>query len=502
MTRNVTVAIIMFALVALARAANTAPASDVNLIPWPAHLAQHGGQFTLTDQTTIAADDAFANEAAKLAKDLSVQVGKTGAGISLKKADGLPDEGYTLDVTPDSVTITASTSAGAFYGGQTLRQLVTGKTIPCVSIQDAPRIAWRGFMLDVSRHFYDKTEVEAMLDQMAALKLNRFHWHLTDDNGWRIEIKKYPKLTTIGAWHPVTKQDEKSTHFANGQYGGFYTQDDIREVVAYAAARHIQVVPEIDMPGHMSAAAAAYPELSPTNGWTPIVARQEKSSGERCAALCVGREQTITFCKDVLTEVVALFPSKEIHIGGDEVFYEQWAPCPDMQACKQKTGAKDWEAVQVAFGNQIAAFLVEQGRTPICWNNIYRQSVDKHVINHFWRSMGPARDFANAGYDVLLSPYVYYFDHGQKLESAYQYDPLAIGVKPDATQHIRGIEGCAWTEHIVTVPQMQNYIFPRLIAIAETGWTPQEMKNWDSFQRRLLHLDITPRPNTPAKGNP
>jgi len=474
----------LLALVSAVRAQNE-PAPELNLIPWPAQVESRTGTYALTDQSVVVADDAFGAEAAQLARDLSVQCGRSGAGITLQKSDKLPDEGYTLEVTPSGVTIVAGTPAGAFYGCQTLRQLRTGRTLPCVSIHDAPRIAWRGFMLDVSRHFFDKTEVETLLEQMAVVKLNVFHWHLTDDNGWRVEIKKYPKLTSIGAWHPVTKAEQNSNHTADGRYGGFYTQDDIRAVVAYAAARHIRVVPEIDMPGHMSAAATAYPELSPANGWTPLVARQDKSSGERCAALCVGREKTVLFCKDVLSEIIPLFPAKEFHIGGDEVFYEQWAPCPDMQACKQKLGAKDWEQVQVAFGNQMSTFLTEHGRTAICWNNIYRQTVDKHVINHFWRSMGPARDFANAGYDVLLSPYMYYFDHPQKLETAYLYDPLEIGVTPAARPHLRGIEGCAWTERVASVPQLHTHIFPRLIAIAETGWTPQEKKDWASFQKRL-----------------
>lgn len=509
----------VLAVTAGAGAAGTGQDTDLNVIPWPSHVAQCAGRFTLTGETKINADAAFSAEALSLAANLSLKTGDNGSAIQIRKADTLPSEGYTLEVSTTGATLTAATAAGAFYGGQTLQQLVKDRAIPCVSIQDAPRTAWRGFMLDVSRHFFDKAEVEAVLDQMAALKLNVFHWHLTDDHGWRIEIKKYPKLTSVGAWHPVTGKENKSKHivdaappprpFAPGieaargegaastnvtvpMYGGFYTQDEIREIVAYAAARHIRVVPEIDMPGHMSAAAASYPELSPANGWTPVVARQERGSGERCAALCVARPQTVQFCKDVLEEVIALFPSKEIHVGGDEVFYEQWAPCADMKAYKQKLGVKHWEDVQIAFGNEIAAFLAGKGRTAIFWNNIYRQTVDKRAINHFWRNMGNARDFANGGYDVLMSPYVYYFDHAFSLESAYKYDALNIGVKPEAQHRLRGIEGCAWTERVAYVPELENHIYPRLIAIAETGWTPQEQKNWDSFRKRLAHSSAVP----------
>ena len=481
-----------------ATAAVTGPV--LNLIPWPAQVTRGEGAFTWNEQTPVIVSGSFATEATRLAAAMGLPTAPTGTGIVLRQANDLPAEGYLLEVTPRGVTVTAATPAGAFYGCQTLRQLMTGKTLPCLRIQDAPRMAWRGFMLDVSRHFFDKTEVKAVLDQMAALKLNVFHWHLTDDNGWRIEIKKYPKLTTVGAWHPVTAQDKRSPHIVDGRYGGFYTQDDIREVVAYAAALHIRVLPEIDMPGHMSAVATAYPEFSPANGWTPMLMRQEQSSGERCAALCVGRPQVVEFCKDVLAEVLPLFPSKEIHIGGDEVFYDQWAPCPDMQALKQKLNAKDWEEVQVAFGNEIAAYLADRGRTAIFWNNIYRQSVDKRAIHHFWRTpMNHARDFANAGYQVLISDAsFYYFDHHPPLERAYLNDPLAIaGLKPDAQSRVIGMESCAWTEHVVTFQDLLRDIYPNVIAHAESAWTPQDQKDWTAFQARLASFPVPGAKTTP-----
>jgi hexosaminidase len=488
----------IFALAVLGFISATGAAEPVqepvlNVIPWPAQLTQKPGSFALTDKTMIQADPAFANEAALLATALSLPIGTTGSGIVLKKVDGLAAEGYTLEVTPEGATIAATTPAGAFYGCQTLRQLVTDKKISCISIQDAPRIAWRGFMLDVSRHFFDKDEVKARLDEMALLKLNVFHWHLTDDHGWRIEIKKYPKLTEVGAWHPITGPEKNSKHSKDGRYGGFYTQDEIREIVAYAAARHIRIVPEIDMPGHMSAACASYPELSPANGWTPLVARQERGSGERCAALCVGRPKTVQFCKDVLEEILPLFPSKEIHVGGDEVFTEQWDPCPDMQALKKKIGAKDWVDVQIAFQNEISAFLIEKGRTAIFWNNIYRQTVDKRSINHFWRNMANARDFANNGFDVLMSPYVYYLDHAEfSLEATYRHNPLAIGVKAGAEKRMIGIEACEWTERVPDENTLTHRIYPRLVALAESGWTPHDQKDWPTFQKRVANCPVVP----------
>lgn len=474
-------------------AVQTVAGFGASLIPWPANVVRQDGMFALRADLTISANAAFAAEADQLASALSVKSGGESSAIKLKKADGLPAEGYALEVTPSGITITASTSAGAFYGCQTLRQLVSGKNVPCCRIQDAPRISWRGFMLDVSRHFFDKGEIKARLDEMASLKLNVFHWHLTDDNGWRIEIKKYPKLTEVGAWHPITGQEKNSKHSKDGRYGGFYTQDDIREIVAYAAARHIRILPEIDMPGHMSAAAASYPELSPDNGWTPMVARQEKGSGERCAAICVARPKTVQFCKDVLDEVIALFPSKEIHVGGDEVFAEQWEACPEMRAYKEKLQAKHWDDVQIVFQNEISSYLIGKGRTAVFWNNIYRQTVDKRSINHFWRNMANARDFANNGFDVLMSPYVYYLDHLEfSLEATYQYDPMAIGVKPGAEARLRGIEACEWTERIPDEHVLTHRIYPRLVAVAESGWTPENRKNWPSFRKRILTCAAVP----------
>jgi hexosaminidase len=469
--------------------------SALNLIPWPAKISEAEGRFSLTEKTAIIADAAFADEAKLLAASLSLPLSSAAhdGSIRLVKAAGLAAEGYALTVTTAGITISASTPAGAFYGTRTLLQLIKDKSAPCVSIQDEPRIAWRGFMLDVSRHFFDKDEVKARLDEMAELKLNVFHWHLTDDHGWRIEIKKYPKLTEIGAWHPITAGEKNSKHSKDGRYGGFYTQDEIREIVAYAAERHIRIMPEIDMPGHMSAAATAYPELSPNNGWTPLVARMEKGSGERCAALCVARPQTVQFCKDVLDEVIALFPSHEIHCGADEVFTEQWEACPEMKAYRDQLKLKHWDDVQIAFQNDISAYLTGKGRTAVFWNNIYRQTVDKRSINHFWRNMKDARDFANNGFDVLMSPYVYYLDHTEfSLEATYQYDPLAIGVKAGEEKRMRGIEACQWTERVPDEHVLTRRVYPRLIAVAESGWTPQANKSWDSFRKRLIHCSGIP----------
>ncbi len=500
---------LLLAVAFAAACASVHPSAPVaaapSFIPLPAKAQVSTGApgFALSDALPIHAS---ADAAKEVALALSLGGVKTSTTMHAKgaltatldpsKKAAYGDEGYALGVATDGITLTAATPAGLFRGATTLAQAVVkdaeGKpAIPALSIADAPRIAWRGFMLDVARHFCDTGEVKAILDQMALLKLNVLHMHLTDGEGWRIEIKKYPKLTSVGAWRGVTGLEKESKHAGRGpngeaRYGGFYTQDDIRELVAYAAARHIRIMPEIDMPGHMGAAAVAYPELSPANGWTPVIGHG--LPGERCAALCVGRPHTVEFCKDVLSEVLELFPSKEIHIGGDEVFYEQWAPCPDMLALKEKLGGQkaSWEDVQIAFGNDIAAFLESKGRTAVCWNNIYKQTVDKRVINHFWRNMADARNFANGGYRVLMSPYIYYFDYpNTPLEKVYKYDPMAIGVKPEIQGRLAGIEACIWTERVPTYGRLQAIIFPRLIALAESGWTPQEKKDWASFQVRL-----------------
>jgi hexosaminidase len=524
-------------LVAVVAVAAVAPLSAAQLrpddiTPRPAAMRQGEGTFVLNDRVRIVA----AGEAKAAAKVLREQL-EQHCGINLqifpqpkadraeialqvRKGDGeASPESYSVmvcasghPIRKDFIGVFASSEAGLFYGCQSLLQLVdnqialsgnSGKLrLPAVTIADRPRIAWRGLMLDVSRHFFDADEIKAVLDQMAYLKLNRLHWHLTDDHGWRIEIKKYPKLTELGAWRPATAMERGSKHIHDGRYGGFYTQEQIRDVVAYAARRHIVVVPEIEMPGHSSPVAVAYPELSPGNGWKPVLARQEKGSGERCAAVCVGRPATVQFFRDVLGEVMQLFPSQYIHICGDEVFYDQWKPCRDMQALKQRLAAKDWEEVQIHFSNEMAKFLLDQGRIPIFWNNIYRQTLDKRSVNQFWRSMGPARDFANAGYDVLLSPYDYYLDHAVSLEQTYRFDPWAIGIKPQSQKHILGICGCNWTERVPTSEVLQQRLFPRMIAVAETGWTSAERRDYQDFARRVpaVQRALTPR-HVPQPGD-
>ena len=473
--------------------------AEPSLLPLPAERKAGTGAFTLAGAPTVTAPAAVRAEAAFLvaavrsATGLDLAAVPANGTVTLRLLPGrsdLGDEGYALHVTPHAVLIEAAKPAGVFYGVQTLRQLLPATapwSVPCVEITDRPRFAWRGLMLDVSRHYFDAAEVQALLDQMAALKMNVFHWHLTDDNGWRIEIKRYPKLTTVGAWHAVTPAEAGSKHVTDGRYGGFYTQADVRAVVAYAAARHITVVLEIDVPGHCSAAITAYPELSPDNGWKPVVATGIKVPGERCAAMCVGKDVTVRFCHDVIDELLPLFPGKYIHIGGDEVFYDQWTSCPTSRAAMARLKCRDMADLQVRFTNDLIAYVASKGRTAVIWNNLYRPTVDKRAVNQFWRDMNPARDFANAGYTVLVSYSArLYYDHHPSLQKAYEYDPMAMsGLTPAAAGRIPGIEPCAWTERVATPEQLRRLLYPLLFAHAEVGWTPASAKDWASFGRRV-----------------
>jgi hexosaminidase len=430
--------------------------------------------------------------------------------ISLRtqKADDLGPEGYRLSVTKSSqdqvgnVVISAPTEAGLFYGCQTLLQLLPPEIfsekkvegvkwqIPCVEITDSPRFGWRGLMLDVSRHFFTKQEVMRMLDAMALHKINTFHWHLVDDNGWRIQIKKYPKLTEVGGWRggiDFGLDPKSSTAYGpDGRYGGFYTQDDIREVVAYAAKLHITVVPEIEMPGHSSAALRAYPEFS--------------CSGKPGAGVyCAGKDATFDFLQNVLPEVFELFPSKYIHIGGDEVDKGNWKHCEQCQARIKSEGLKNEHELQSYFIRRMEKFVNAHGKTLIGWSEIREGGLAQNAVVMDW--IGGGREAANEGHDVVMSPTSNcYFDYYQgrdhnvepraiggflPLQKVYSFEPIPGGLAPDKQKHILGAQGNVWTEYIPNIRQVQYMAFPRLSALAEVTWSPKEARNYDSFLRRL-----------------
>ncbi|MGA2544474.1 MAG: family 20 glycosylhydrolase [Verrucomicrobiota bacterium] len=531
--------------------AGVATDAGIAIIPAPQKLERRAGVFQLVPATRIAADPASLPTAQWLAERLRRATGypvpvagstkgKAAAGEVLLTTQGaaaaLGPEGYALTVAPGSVVIRAPAPAGVFYGMQSFLELLppeifapatvtnTAWQAPCVEIQDQPRFPWRGLMLDVSRHFYNKTEVEGLLDLLALHKINTFHWHLVDDQGWRIEIKKYPKLTQMGAWRDGVGFGLNSAVTTNygpdGRYGGFYTQDDIREVVAYAQARHITIVPEIEMPGHSTAALSAYPQFTCKGGPLNI----ETAGGVFHGVYCAGNDETFAFLQDVLTEVFALFPGKYIHIGGDEVPKQDWKNCAKCQARIKAEGLKDENELQSYFIRRIEKFINANGRTLIGWSEIREGGLAKNAALMDW--IGGAVEGAEEGHDVVMSPNNdCYLDHYQSsvqgrgvplsepraiggflpLKNVYAYEPIPAKLPAEFQNHILGLQGNLWTEYIPTVRQMQYMIFPRECAIAEVGWSPKASRDWEGFtrrlqadERRLALLQVTCRPEPPA----
>jgi hexosaminidase len=518
--------------------AATAPvfAAGTNLpaiIPLPQKMTLQDGVFKLTAETRVYADSASPTTADFLTAGLRPATGYPlklstdsvagtaiagGILLTTKNADtNLGPEGYELTVAPDSVVIRAPTQAGLFYGVQTLFQLLPPEIfstnlvkdvawqVPCVQIQDWPRFKWRGFMLDVSRHFFTKAEVETFLDAMALHKMNVFHWHLTDDHGWRIEIKKYPKLTQVGAWRAGGGFgfDPKTTsaYGPDGRYGGFYTQDDIRDVVKYAAARHITIVPEIEMPGHASAALAAYPEFSCTNApFEPAM-----TAGIFYGIYDPAKEETFVFLADVLAEVAQLFPGTYIHIGGDEVPKETWKNSADCQALMKREGLKNEEELQSWFTRRIEKIVNAHGHSMIGWSEILQGGLAQNAAVMDW--IGGAKEAAEAGHDVVMTPTAYcYFDFYQSTNQAaepkaaawggpltlnkmYAFDPMPTNVPPQLQSHILGAQGNLWTEQIPNLKHAEYMTFPRACALAEVTWSAKDSRHWDDFMRRLqIHV--------------
>ena len=514
-------AILASLMVASAIAGNT-PA----LIPVPQKMECRDGKFQLQPKTRILADVPSNDTAQYLADRLSkstgydLKVGRSTKGqpakgtILLTTKDAKPElgaEGYELTVTADSVVVRAGKSVGLFYGVQSLLQLMPPEVfaakpaagvdwkIPCVQIEDQPRFKWRGFMLDVARHYFTKDEVKQMLDGLANQKINMLHLHLTDDQGWRIEIKKYPRLTEVGAWRTEAGfgLDPKlsTTYGPDGRYGGFYTQADIRELVAYATALHITIVPEIEMPGHSSAALAAYPELSCSGGPYTVGTK----GGVFAGIYCAGKEEPFEFLQNVLAEVRDLFPCKYIHIGGDEVRKATWQKCPRCQARIKQEGLKDEKELQSYFTRRIEKIVSGQGRTLIGWSEIREGGLAQNAIVMDW--IGGAVEAASAGHDVIMTPTKFcYLDYYQStnhatephaiggylpLTKVYSFEPIPANLDPQHQSHILGAQGNLWTEYVPNFKHAQHMMFPRLCALAEITWSPKAPRNWDDFTRRL-----------------
>lgn len=481
------------------------------------------GSFDITSRTPIA----VTNDTLSLGETLRDYL-KPATGFSLpivrrpgngaivlrldKKLTKLGDEGYDLKVDDRHVEIDALNPAGVFYGIQTLRQLLPIQifraatvadqewTVPAINIEDIPRFAWRGCHLDVARHFMPKGFVMKFLDLMALHKLNTFHWHLTDDQGWRIEIKKYPALTTVGAYRKDSMLTYNPPTFEGKPHSGFYTQDDIREVVAYAAKRFITVVPEIEMPGHSQAAIAAYPDLGNSHK-----ACEVPTTWGVIEDVFNVEDSTVAFLQDVLTEVCALFPSKFIHIGGDEVPKKQWHASAEAQELMKQRGLKDEDELQSWFIHQMDAFLTAKGRRLIGWDEILEGGLAPGATVMSWRGEAGGVAAAKAGHDVVMAPSRWtYFDHYQckdhskephaiggylPLQDVYSYEPIPSELSPDEAKHVLGAQAQIWTEYIPNPRQVEYMAYPRLCALAEVVWSPKESRNYQDFQRRLeIHL--------------
>lgn len=518
------------------------PQSQLNIIPKPTSLTIENGTFILNSQTTIFGSDQIVRQVQNaigsstgfpLRQSISIPDSNAIIFQSVRNQDQIPEEGYILAVNPSDITITASSESGFFYALQTLRQMLPAELnrkapigslrnikIPCVTITDEPRFKWRGLMLDVARHFMPKDDVLKFIDLAAYHKLNTVHMHLTEDQGWRIEIKKYPKLTEVGAWRKETVVGRNTSEYDGKPHGGFYTQDDLREIVAYAKNQHINIVPEIDMPGHMQAAIASYPWLS-TGKQVEVFTRWGVND-----LVLNTRPETVQFCKDVLAEVLEIFPSEFIHIGGDECPKTQWKNDPYEQDKIKELGLKDEHELQSWFIRQMDDFLVKKGRRLIGWDEILEGGLAQNATVMSWRGVAGGVTAAGMGHDVVMSPTSHmYLDYYQgqpeeeplaiggylTLESVYSFNPVTSQIPADKAHHILGVQGNIWTEYIKDMKHVEYMAYPRTCAVAEIGWTKQEDRNYSEFLNRLNHhyprlkaLDVNfraPKPEPVSAGS-
>jgi hexosaminidase len=526
-------AALAFSFTALAFANASAQEVDARypIIPYPTELVPATGSFVITPATTIAAAPAFKNEAAILNQLLANSLGKKlkqstvtgGKSISLKYDGSIKaEEGYKLSISPAKVTIAASTATGMFMGVQTLRQLLPASaeraglkvanslSLPAVTINDAPVYAYRGMHLDVSRHFFSIQYLHKFVDVLALYKFNKFHLHLTDDQGWRVEIKKYPKLTENGAWRTFNNQDTAcmkkapdnpefeidKTHIIqkNGKtlYGGFYTQAQLKELVAYASARKIDIIPEIDMPGHMMAAINEYPDLLSCDGG-------KSAFGELFTKpICPCQPSTFKFAQDVYCEIMDIFPSKYIHIGGDEVDRSSWATSEECKALMKKEGLKNTAELQSYFINNMEKFFNSKGRKLIGWDEVLEGGVTKTAVVMYWRSWVPKApiEAAKLGNKVIMTPgNPLYFDtppDKNSIPNVYNFQIIPTGLNEAEAQNIIGAQANIWTEYIPTENRADYMYMPRMTALAEVLWTHKQ--NYPSYQKRLIaqypRLDI------------
>jgi hexosaminidase len=501
------------------------PHGQPALIPAPANLVLHHGSLTLRDGAVLSVEGS--DEARQIAQRFAGQVQQIGGPrlhLLAPQDAGADDaavlrfsvdanapaaaaEGYSLEIDSSGARLRARDPRGLAHGSTTLWQLIAGAgtakgrvTVPALAIDDAPRFAWRGLMLDSARHYQSPEFIERFIDWMALHKLNVLHWHLTDDQGWRLEIRKYPKLTSIGAWRvPAGRAAAADIDPATGRprvYGGYYTQDTVRRIVRYAADRGIAIVPEIDMPGHATATIAAYPALGVNGSGSATV----PADWGIYPNLFNVEDATFTFLEDVLREVMELFPGQYIHVGGDEAVKDQWKSSPQVQQRMRERGIADEHALQSYFVQRIGRFLAANGRRLIGWDEILEGGLAPDATVMSWRGIDGALAAAAAGHDAVLSPWpVLYFDNRQgtgtteppgrgrviDLETVYRFDPMPPALPPEQRRHVLGLQGNLWTEHIRTEDRLQWMAFPRAAAVAEVGWSPAERLDYVDFHDRL-----------------
>ena len=526
-----TAALFIIGFLCLNTGISKASVKNISIIPEPLSYRQHEGFFGINSSTSIIVDDDLKKMAGKLNAILSPAIGdplpikingqaeKNVIKLNIDpELEDLGKEGYKLKVTNHQVVIEAAEEPGIFYGIQTVRQLLPEQIfqkkpasgikwrIPCVEIEDRPRFQWRGMHLDVGRYFMPKEFVKKYIDFIAMHKMNVFHWHLTEDQGWRIEIKKYPKLAQIAAWRQETLvghvRDSKkgNAKFDGKRCGGYYTQEDVREIVEYAQQRYVTVVPEIEMPGHCQAALAAYPELSCTAG--PFEVR--KIWGISREVYCAGNEKTFEFLQDVLSEVIDLFPGKYIHIGGDECPKNRWQECSKCQARIKANGLKDEHELQSYFIKRIETFLNTKGRTIIGWDEILEGGLAPNAAVMSWRGEKGGIAAAKSGHYAVMTPsaytYLNFYQADRKteplaqgrflpLDKVYNYEPVPQGLSHEEGKYIMGAQGQLWTEYIPNPKHAEYMLFPRMCALAEVVWTQKEKKDYPRFYNNLnLHL--------------
>ena len=507
-----------------AMAANDNRVADYNVIPLPQEVTlTQKGAFVLTGATPIVypeGDEQLKNDAQFLsdyiadvtALRLTTTSAKVKNAITLrlnKKVQG--KEGYVITVDKKGVVIEGATAAGVFYGVQTLRKSIpvdkslTEVTLPAVMLKDAPRFGYRGVMLDCARHYFPVKFVKQFIDLIAMHNMNVFHWHLTDDQGWRIEVKKYPGLAKIGSVREKTVLGHNSDVFDDTPYGGYYTQEEAREIVKYAADRFITVIPEIDMPGHMIAALAAYPDMGCTGGPYKV----SPIWGIMPDVLCLGNEKTYQFCEDVLSEMMDIFPSEYIHLGGDETPNVRWKECPKCKALMAKENLTPGK-LQGYFTNRIEKFVNSKGRRIIGWDEILDGDINQSATIMSWRGTAPGARGAKMGHDVIMSPSSHvYFDYYQTrqgesqweeplliggnlpIERTYSLEPVPEGADAETASHIIGVQGNLWTEYIAGPSLAEYQVLPRMGALSEVQWRPQGQKDFENYkvrQTRMLKL--------------